>query len=410
MGFLKKLFGGGISLDGLRKAFAQQRYADARLLAEQLREQPLMPEESDEVERLGQEAGDALARLNLDEARGRQRLGQFEQAREHLELALEQVCSPQLRREIEQTRDNDRAEIIPPIPEATAESIAPDDIALPEDMDTRLELILSAYPHALAERYATRSRAFQDAFLLSHAQGDEQALALWSQVPQNEQDDLYHFERGSLLARRQQLNEAAVDLEEALQRNPQLTPALDVLIPLLVSRDGAQAARKRLDRALEEGCDEGFARARRAALEAQQDNPRAALEEARQALALGYSEPTFLALAASLHERLEQFHEAEELLQQLPAPRGCRGGISLPLAEFWLRRGRELPRVLEAFNTACREEPSNLRWQLRAAQTYAARGWHRDAAKLLRKLLDTPHLDPQLREQAERSLAEQDAR
>ena len=421
MGFLKKLFGGGASLEALRRAMEQQRYADARLLAEQLAAQDLEPAARDEVAQLGCRAGDALARLNLEEARGQQRLGQFDQARDHLELALEQARSSELREEIEQLRNAENAEILPPDARqepspadltAKTVSVQTDQAAdsFPEDLDTRLDLLLTAYPQALAERYAQRSTTFKEAFVRSQAGEDQEACELWQKVLPAERDDLYYFEWGSLMARQQRPGEAAEALDRALGINPGLTAALDVLVAVLVSRDGYGAAMERLEKALNDGIDEGLVRARRATLEAQQERPEAALEEARRAFAAGHDEPAFLVLSASLHEKLGDLDEAEQLLQKLPAPRGCRGGISLPLAEFWLRQQCELPRVLEAFNTACREDPGNPRWQLRAAQTYAARGWTRDAKKLLSKVVGDPRLEPQLRREAEQSLAEQGER
>ena len=103
MGFLKKIFGSGVSVEGLRKAVAQQRYADARLFVEQLTNQSLSEAETAEIEQLRISAGDGLAKLNLDEALGLQRCGNFELAADHLQLAQEQVCSDALRKEIEQT-------------------------------------------------------------------------------------------------------------------------------------------------------------------------------------------------------------------------------------------------------------------------------------------------------------------
>ena len=91
MGFLKKIFGGGASLAGVRKAVEQQRYADARGLAEQLLEQALPEDDTEQVKQLLAAAGDGLAQLNLDEAVGLQRCGEDERAAEHFQLALAQV-------------------------------------------------------------------------------------------------------------------------------------------------------------------------------------------------------------------------------------------------------------------------------------------------------------------------------
>ncbi len=102
MGIFGKLFGGGASLEALRKAIGRKDFAEARLLAEQLAEQKLAEEDATELEQLRAAAGDGLARLNLAEAEALQRSGQIEQAQEHLQLALDQVASTDLREQIEQ--------------------------------------------------------------------------------------------------------------------------------------------------------------------------------------------------------------------------------------------------------------------------------------------------------------------
>ena len=81
--------------------------------------------------------------------------------------------------------------------------------------------------------------------------------------------------------------------------------------------------------------------------------------------------------------------------------------MSLPLAEFLLRQKRELARILDTFNAACRQDPQNPRWQLRAAQTYIARNWKKEGLELLKRVVDDPQLDPQLQQEAKLLLAEQ---
>lgn len=81
--------------------------------------------------------------------------------------------------------------------------------------------------------------------------------------------------------------------------------------------------------------------------------------------------------------------------------------MSLPLAEFLLRRGRELGKVLDTFNVACRQEPENPRWQLRVAQTYLARQWRKEGLGLLQKVVGDPRLDPELQQEARALLSAQ---
>jgi hypothetical protein len=72
-----------------------------------------------------------------------------------------------------------------------------------------------------------------------------------------------------------------------------------------------------------------------------------------------------------------------------------------------LRQKRELDKILETFNAACREDPEDPRWQLRVAQTYLAKNWQKDGLKLLRIVVDDPRLEPELVKEARELLAEQ---
>ncbi|MDA3904073.1 MAG: hypothetical protein PF441_11580 [Desulfuromusa sp.] len=418
MGFLKNIFGGGAaSIEGLRKAVAQQRYADARLFAEQLSDQSLSEADAAEVEKLRIVAGDGLAGLNLNEALGLQCCGDFAQAAEHLHLAQDQVCSADLREKIEQAIAAEP--LIPEIDSTDVEHLSScatcspqpstllaDEDSMSGDAEIQLELILTSYPADLAERYVSKNETFKEAFLLSHAGQDEQALPLWQQVDAVDQDDLYWFELGALLARKGNLTEARSTLEKALEQNPDLLLAIEALVPLLVATDGYPLAEERLQQFLSQGIDPPFCHAQLTFLAVQQQKYPAAAESARQAIAAGNIDSQFILLAASVLEHIGALAETDNILMKLPAA-GCRGGTNLPLAEFWLRQKRELGNILDTFNAACREDPENPRWQLRVAQTYLARNWVKDGLKLLRKVVNDPRLEPELAEEAKRLLAEQ---
>ncbi len=405
MGLFGKLFGGGPSLDRLRRAVQQKRYADARILAEELLSQDLDEREKQDILPLAAEAGDQLARMNFEEGLGFQRNGQFEQAMEYLQLASELVHSDSLRDEISAAMgpQPDPTDAFPRENAATADRTDGPGPAFGED-DLQLDLILTSYPEELRQRYEVKSPLFKKAFLQTHSGDDRAALDSWLKVPDQERDELYFFELGSLYGRSGALTDARTCLEEAVKKNPQMALAIEALVTILLGLKEFEAAEKILRSLLEEGMNPRFCHAQLTYLYASQGEFEKAAREARLGLTVQNGDPAFLQLAAQVFEQLSAFDEAETALKRIPAG-GCCGGISLPLAEFWLRRNKELGRILDVFNAACREDPENPRWQLRAAQTYLARNWRKDALKLFRKVVGDPRLDPDLAEEAARQLA-----
>lgn len=417
MGLFGKIFGGGSSVEGIRKAVAQQRFVDARILIEKISVSDLSEEEIAEVEQLRIVSGDGLAELNLNEALGLQRCGQFEQAADHLHLAQDQVCSAELRDKIEQAIA--AKPLVPEIASAEEERLAACDACNPRthqlenaedaifgDDDSQLELILTSYPVDLAERYTAKGALFKEAFLSAHAGEDERALPLWQQVDETEQDDLYWFELGSLLARCGNFEAAQPALERALEKNPELLLAIEALVPVLLAGGDYLLVEERVQDFLGQGVDPGFCYAQLATLAIQQQNFTGAAEHVRKAISAGNLDQQFLLLAASVLEHTGALDEAENILKMLPAS-GCGGGTTLPLAEFWLRQNRELDKILDTFNAACREDPEDPRWQLRVAQTYLAKNWLKDGLKLLRIVVDDPRLAPELAQEAQQLLAGQ---
>lgn len=417
MGFFGKIFGSSVSLENLRKAVSDRRFADARLAAESLARQALTETDAEEVEQLRIAAGDGLARLNLDEALGLCRSGNAAQADDHFQLALEQVCSGDLRRQIEELQaeqaidpEIDSSVTSQPLSCQMCSSGIPisskEDVVHLSDHDDQLELILTSYPPDLAERYYAKGKTFQTALLLSHAGKDDQASALWGQIDSADQDDLYCFELGSLFARNGQLEEARRLLEKALTENSTLLLAVEALIAVLTALGQPDRAKERLCQCLDQGLAPAFCHAQLTALFARQRQLEDAVNHARLGLKAGNSEVNFMLLAASILEHAGDINEAEAVLKRLPVA-GCGGGVNLPLAEFWLRHKRELGKILDTFNAACREDPQNPRWQLRVAQTYLARNWRKDGLKLLKKIVGDPRLEPELAQEAERLFAEQ---
>lgn len=411
MGFWGKIFGGGSSLEELKNAIDQQRFADARMLAEELAGKDLSAAEQAEVAALAVIAGDSLARLNLEEAQGLLRSNKYAQAREYLDLAKELVCSSELRQEIEAaaapqprvmdpviTAETEPAAPATPVTVAAVTSISVDD-------EEQLQLIMTSYPEDLRGRYLDKGALFKRAFLLTHAGEDEAALAAWQQLAAADHDDLYWFELGALQGRGGELAAARQALEQAVSINPELFLAVEALVMVLMTQKAYAEAEQLLIKLLENGVNPRFCHAQLTSLFARQGDYEQADREARIALTVHNGDPEFLQLAAAVFEKNGKLADAEGALQKIPGG-GCGGGSSLPLAEYWLRHKKELSKALDVFNAACREDPDNPRWQLRTAQTYVARNWRKDGLKLLSKVVGDPRLEPALAQEAEQLLAQ----
>jgi tetratricopeptide (TPR) repeat protein len=415
MGLFGKLFGGGAAtLETVRKAIKEKRFADASRLADEMDVESMSVSDREEVDQLRINAGDELARLNLGEALGLKNCGREAQAEEYFQLALEKVCSSTLKSEIEQAQESS-VNLKADEPRSEAQSacascssgklVEIDDYVAPEDVDLQMELILTSYPEALASRYLAKGKLFQEGFLLAQSGLDEEALKLWAQEDPDDQDDLYCFELGSLLGRVGELDKARQMLETALSMNSGMLLAVESLIPIMIAQNDFKGAEKKLRELLDQGIDSGFCHAQLAIVHYRQGATEQSAKEVQFALAAGVSDPSFQVFAAKVLESSGAIDEAEELLQKLPAS-GCKGGVNLPLAEFLLRQKRDLGKILDSFNAACREDPQDPRWQLRVAQTYMARNWKKDGIKLLKKVVNDPRLEPELAQEAKLLLNE----
>lgn len=410
MGILGKLFGAKPDIEKLRRALEQANYVDALHIGEDLL---AAGDANDELDGLIASASDGLARKNLEEAERLLAAGDGARAEEHLYLAREHARDETLRREIEALASADRTVdgATTPVPKSSTakdcSSCSPvaqpaEDLGILPDEAAHFELLLASYPADIQARYRACSRTFQQALMLINAGEDETASRLLEQLDPAERDDLYQFELGSLRARQGQTAEAQRLLQQALNSAPGNLLALDALLAV---QESPEAARKLLQAQLQQGADPAYCQARLCEISAQERNYPAALELARQALSAGYAAPEFLVLAAGLLEGAGELDAAERILSGLPGG-GCGGGVNLHLAEFWLRQKRELARVLDAFNGACRQEPDNPRWQLRVAQTYLARNWRKQGLELLRRVVGDPRLEAGLRLEAELLLGE----
>ena len=400
MGLFGKLFGSKPTLEQLQKVIKQKRFADARVIAEDLLSQDLEENNRKKILTLAGQAGDELAQRNLDEGLGFLRNGQVLQAQEYLELAVELVHSEDLRAKIVSALEQQ-----PESSEDISSHAASGAEHSPSGQDDlQLDLILTSYPEEMRQRYEEKSGDFKQAFLLTHAGEDQSALDAWEKIAEAERDDLYFFELGSLYGRCGMLSEARTALEQSLQLKGEQPLPVEALVTVLHQLNQFDGAEKMLRSLLARGMNPRFCHAQLTYLYVQQGDLEKAGREARLGLTVQNGDPAFLQLAAMVFERLSCLDEAEQALKRIPAG-GCCGGISLPLAEFWLRQKKELGKVLDVFNAACREDPDNPRWQLRAAQTYLARNWRKDALKLLSKVVGDPRLDPELAEEAAQQLA-----
>ena len=217
-------------------------------------------------------------------------------------------------------------------------------------------------------------------------------MELLSKVPEAERNALFLFERGALLARSGQHQKARQDLQAALTIEPDLFPAFDTLADVLIAAGQIGELEKSLKLNLAAERFVGYCWARLAELHVQRRELEPALAAGLKALDEGILDPGLITLCAQLLEQKERFDEAEALLTRMPAG-GCGGGVHPMLAEFWLRRQKNLDQALESFNGVLRQEPDNPRWLLRIAQVYLLK-WHGEGqlpyATLVRR---QPHAD-----------------
>lgn len=408
MGLLSRLFSKPNDLAALRKAINQQRYADALHIVEEIDQTEMNAEECSEIKTLATTAGDTLAKINLDEGIFLIRDDQLQRALDHLHLAQQQAVSTQLQNKVQEALNQLEA----PQPAMTAaasdcsscsscgpkvdSAAAPLDEADHPDFASQLDLILVSYPEALAQRYQNKSTVFQQAFLLAH-QGDEvAALKQFELINDNERDDLYDFEVGAILGRQGSVVKACAALQSALKKNPSLLLAVETLVMLLMAQKKHNEAIVLIQQMLEQDQDPAFCHAQLASIYHLQQENDLALEHGKKAIGSGQTDPRIMLMTAMLLEKKGELEEAEMLYSQLPSGGGCGGGINLYLAEFLLRQRRELRKLVDVFNGACRNEPDNPRWQLRVAQTYLARGWDKQGLSLLQTVVNDSRLTDDL--------------
>jgi tetratricopeptide (TPR) repeat protein len=415
MSFLKKMFSKKDPVEEMRQLFTRQDWAGVLSAAKRLDRIELDDAVLAEIGKWEERAGDALAKINLEEGTWAQKSGNLLRAREDYQLAVGQARSVELRKSAEDAlialergelpKEKEPEAIESPAIHAgcnsgcsTATSLEVDPQEMDLDEEARLELLLATMPAELAERYMTAGMEFRQAWLAVQDSEDKRAMELLAKVPEAERNALFLFERGALMIRAGKLKKAHQDLQAALTVEPDLFPAFDALVDVLAATGRIDELESALKQNLAAERFVGYSWARLSELHAQRRELEPALAAGLKALDEGVLDPGLISLCAQLQEQAERFDEAEDLLMRMPGG-GCGGGAHPLLAEFWLRRGKNLDRALESFKGAMRQERDNPRWLLRISQVYLAKGWRKEASEQVQRLMSQGELPEEIREE-----------
>lgn len=275
------------------------------------------------------------------------------------------------------------------------------------DFESQLQDILANYPKELAERYPKKNPKFLQALVLAQQGEDRQALDILAKLPITEQDDLFDYELGILMARHGHEQKACNTMRSCLKQNPDHLLAAETLVTLLVGLGENEQALELILLMLLEQRDGAFCHAQLAALYHIQQDDKLALKHSLEAIDAGHNDPNITLLAATLLEKKNQLKQAEALYAKIL--NGDGEGMGLYLAEFLLRQKRELNKVLDTFTMASLQEPDNPRWQLRMAQTQLAQGANNKGQELLREVLADQRLNTTLRAEGQTLLEQQNS-
>lgn len=411
MSFLKKMFGKKDPVEEARQLHARQEWAGVLSATGRISREELDSALLAEVTTWENDAGDALARINIEEGLWAQKSHNLLRAREDFQLAMTQARTSELKKRAEQALAaldqgilpveiiDDNAGSVPHTScSSCAPSAAPVAVAQETDLDEegRLELLLATMAPEMAKRYMDAGLEFRQAWLAAQDGDDPLAMKLIEKVPAAERNALFLFERGALMARSGQHQKARQDLQAALTAEPDMFQAFEALIDVLAASGRTDDLEKTLKQSLTQKRFVGYCWARLAELHAHRGASEPALAAGMKALEEGMKDQGLILLCAQLLELAGRFDEAEALLMRMPAG-GCGGGAHPMLAEFWLRRGRNLDKALESFKGAMRQEAGNPRWLLRVAQVYQAKGWRKDAIEQVERLMQQSNLPEQIR-------------
>lgn len=417
--FLSRWFGSSHPLDAIRKASTQGRWADVLSFSSALEDKSLPASDQAQLRELVDTAAENLSRINFEEGLASMRADDFRRGMEHLDLARQLVRSSALRELIDAefarigsnnlltddmlprsssvTKSSCTSSCCGTAAEATVVSPS---LAGAFDEETRYDLVLTAYPLDLRPRYLELSTLMRQAILLAHEEKGDEALFFFSQVLENERNDIFYYELGSLFARRNQYPDAVKNLQQAISMNPGYVLAALTLVDLHVANKNYPAAENLLSQMLHANCMPDYCHARFAVISQEKGDLAKAFEHATSALDLGYNDPELMVFVARTLEEQGRIDEAEGVLSSIPVGGGCSGGANVELADFWLRHKKNLQKSLEMFKKAAKGDPTNPLWGYHIARVYLALGWTKEAKQILESFVDADSIDRSLRENA----------
>jgi tetratricopeptide (TPR) repeat protein len=211
-----------------------------------------------------QTALNALAEVNLSEARHLLQLGNRAKALEHLELAISQASDEGLRARVEELRAGS-------LPEAAVASAAPaeghscsgcgthdhgHDEEMPDEegfTGDRFELLVSALQGDLPQRYRAMGEEFAQAYLLADQGRYDEALPILGRVPGAFDNDIVLYEMAVIYHHQGKVDESESLFRRVLSLNP-LNPSGNLaLFHLLADKGRLQEAVNHLQQMIHRG-------------------------------------------------------------------------------------------------------------------------------------------------------------
>ncbi|GFE60994.1 hypothetical protein [Geobacter sp. AOG2] len=176
-------------------------------------------------------ANRSLAELNIGEAESALERGLHDKALDHLELAKSLTDDAALREKAEKLaalcRDNsaDVTENVPTSGCSSCSSCTPEEQVTDESSDVTMplmeyyELLIQQLPREMYERYSDLGEKFADMYVVASGNRHGDALKLLEEWYNGSSHDIYCYEKGMILFRLGQADEAEACLREAMGAN-----------------------------------------------------------------------------------------------------------------------------------------------------------------------------------------------